>query len=93
MASIIPIGGKWRAQVRRKGHKPMTKTFPKKADAEAWARRIESGMDAGQPAVIADEMTVEQLVGHYRTMRAELGRAVAPVSNTRRKNPGVVPQM
>jgi len=36
MASIIQIGGNWRAQVRRKGHKTITKTFPTKKGAEAW---------------------------------------------------------
>lgn len=82
MASIIQVGGKWRAQVRRKGHKPMTKTFERKTDADQWARRIEAGIDSAAPAVIAEEMTVAQLLEAYRTMRAELGRPVQPVSNT-----------
>jgi integrase len=82
MASIIQVGGKWRAQVRRKGHKPMTKTFERKAEADQWARRIESGMDTDSPAVTADTMTVAALLLAYREMRAELGRPVQPVSNT-----------
>jgi hypothetical protein len=52
MASIIPVGDKWRAQVRRKGHEPQTQTqtqtFEKKADAEKWARRVESEIEAGR---------------------------------------------
>jgi integrase len=82
MASIIPIGDKWRAQVRRKGHRPMTKTFTTKREAEAWARRIETGIDEGRPALLVDEITVGQLLEHYRVMRAELGRPVVPTSNT-----------
>ena len=82
MASIIPIGKKWRAQVRRKGHQAMTRTFPTKAEAERWARRVESGIDEGQQAPIADDMTVEELVIAYRKLRADLGRPVDPCSNT-----------
>lgn len=39
--------GKWRAQVRRKGH-ALGETFTLKKDAEAWARRIESEIDGGK---------------------------------------------
>lgn len=67
MASIIQINGKWRAQVRRKGHKPITKTHRTKTAAEAWARQIEAQLDAGQapgPAV-----TVGALIQSYRKLR------------------------
>lgn len=67
MASIIQIGGKWRAQVRRKGHKPITKTHRTKTAAESWARQIEAQLDAGQtpgPAV-----TVGALIQSYRKLR------------------------
>jgi Site-specific recombinase XerD len=37
----------WRAQVRRKGYPTTCKTFETKADAEKWARMIESEMDRG----------------------------------------------
>ncbi len=37
----------WQAKVRRKGYPPQSKTFDTKAEAEAWAREIESGMDRG----------------------------------------------
>jgi integrase len=46
MASIIKIGDSWRAQVRRKGHKPITQTFPTKAAADRWARGVEADIDA-----------------------------------------------
>lgn len=38
-------GDTWRAVVRRTGFKPTSKTFPNKALAEAWSRKIESEMD------------------------------------------------
>lgn len=46
MASIIAIGDKWRAQVRRKGHPQRTETFETKALATTWGRRIEAEIDA-----------------------------------------------
>lgn len=82
MASIIAIGPKWRAQVRRKGHPPKTRTFATKKEAEQWARRIEAGIDEAKPALAADEMTVADLVRQYRAMRDDLGRPVDPTTNT-----------
>lgn len=82
MASIIPIGGKWRAQVRRKGHKPRTRTFDTKREAEQWARGIEAAIDQQRPAAVAAEMTVAELVDQYRAMRDELGRPIVPTTNT-----------
>jgi hypothetical protein len=46
MASTLKIGDAWRAQVRRKGHKSIAETFPTKAQAVAWARKVEAEMDA-----------------------------------------------
>ena len=48
MASILPVGGKWRAQVRRKGFAPQTRTFERRAHAVAWARATEAAIDAGR---------------------------------------------
>lgn len=47
MAAINKRGDFWRAQVRRKGHAPQASTFNTKAQAEAWARDVESRMDRG----------------------------------------------
>ena len=52
MASIILIGGSWRAQVRRKGHPPQTRSFAKKKLAEEWARAVEADIDAGRTGVV-----------------------------------------
>jgi integrase len=48
MASIIQVGGRWRAQVRRKGYPMRTQTFGSKILAEKWARQVEQEIDAGR---------------------------------------------
>lgn len=67
MASIIPIAGKWRAQVRRKGHPPQTQTFPTKILAEKWARRVEAEIDAGKAGLRASgkPVSVARLIERY----------------------------
>lgn len=37
----------WRAQVRRQGYEPLSRTFDTKLQAEAWARHVENEMDRG----------------------------------------------
>ncbi len=77
MASIIQINGKWRAQIRRAGHKPLTKTHPTKAAAMAWARKIEAQMDAGV-AVESDAYPIADLISDYRRLR----EAARPILDT-----------
>ena len=67
MASIIEINGKWRAQVRLKGHAPITKTHRTKTAAQAWAKQIEAQLRAGQD--IAPAATVGALIKAYRKLR------------------------
>lgn len=47
MATYTKRGGMWRAQVRRKGVS-MSETFASKADAVAWATRIEHEINVGK---------------------------------------------
>lgn len=48
MASISRRGDlQWQARVRRKGYPVQIKTFNTRADAEAWARQVESEIDRG----------------------------------------------
>ncbi|HEY8099406.1 MAG TPA: site-specific integrase [Burkholderiaceae bacterium] len=47
MAYINQRGTYWRAEVRRKGFKPVYRTFDTRTEAQKWARLIESEMDAG----------------------------------------------
>nr|WP_315251310.1 site-specific integrase [uncultured Duganella sp.] len=47
MASIRQRVGVWQARVRRKGYPDEVKSFSTKAEAQIWARAIESAMDHG----------------------------------------------
>lgn len=79
MASILPLGGKWRALIRRKGHKPICKTYSTKAAALAWARKIEAELDKGRPPPV-EGMTIAKLIEVYRDLR-DHGRPILDTSN------------
>lgn len=72
MASILKIGDKWRALIRRKGYVAQCKTFATKAKAELLARSVESKIDAGESPAAATGLTVEQLIDEYRRLREHL---------------------
>lgn len=46
MGTITKRGDTYRCQIRRKGHKSLTRTFPRKSLAVEWMRKIEASMDA-----------------------------------------------
>ena len=48
MGTIRKRNGKFQAQVRREGVKPISKTFHTKKDAEVWVRGIEARIDTGE---------------------------------------------
>lgn len=79
MASIIKIGDRWRALVRRKGHKPQCKTFGSKAAADRWAKSVEDGIDAGT-APAYGMITMAEVFKAYRKLREE-SRPIADTSN------------
>lgn len=76
MGSVINRGGKWRAQVRRKGHASQCKTFKTKAQADIWVRQRETDIDGGA-AVQGSGVTVSQLIEAYRNLRD----AARPISD------------
>lgn len=80
MASVCKIDGKWRALIRRKGHKPISKWFETKAKANEWARGIEAQIDAGTVPKVASRETVGDLIGEYRRLRS-LQRPILDTSN------------
>jgi integrase len=47
MAYISQRGAYWRAEIRRRGYKPVYRTFDTKQQAQHWARRVEGEMDSG----------------------------------------------
>lgn len=63
----------WRAQVRRRGHKPEVKTFRRRTEAEQWARAIEAEIDGGRfvSRAEAERTTLSELLERY-------GREVTP---------------
>ncbi len=47
MATIRKRGSKWEAQIRRKGHRTISRSFETKTDAKTWARQIDVGLELG----------------------------------------------
>jgi integrase len=80
MASICKIDGVWRALIRRKGHKPISKRFPTKAEAAAWARDLEGQIDQGRAVKVLSIATVADLIQAYRDLRAG-SRPILDTSN------------
>jgi len=68
MASILPRGGKWQAKIRKRGYPPISKTFLRKQDADAWARQQEAEMDRGawRDRSSADSTTLYALLDRYK---------------------------
>lgn len=67
MASFRQRGGKWQARVLRNGYPDQTKTFETKADAEKWARALESEIDKGQFVNVseAQRTTLGNVIARY----------------------------
>ncbi len=68
MATIRKKNDKWQAQVRRKGAPAVSRSFRTKADAQAWARQVETEADRrGLPAdrKALDTMTVGDVLKRY----------------------------
>lgn len=82
MASIIQTGPKaFRVQVRRKGHKPITRTFESKREAEAFGRRVEADIEAGRSPAVAAGVKVADAIGAYRELRDASPRPIRGQSN------------
>ena len=79
MASVTLVNGKWRALVRRVGHKSKCKTFVVKAQADRWARQVEAEMDAGVTSSPGPTVTVAEVIKAYEKLR-EASRPVADTS-------------
>lgn len=60
-------GGRWQAKVRRLGHPDQSKTFAKKSDAEAWARKVESELERGvwRDTAEAERTTLAEALERY----------------------------
>jgi integrase len=76
MAFIAQRGPYWRAEVRRRGHKPVYRTFDTRQQAQQWARLIESEIECGT--------FVDRSAGERTTLREALLRYQRDVVPTKR---------
>jgi integrase len=67
MASFRQHGNGWQGRVRRRGYPDIVKTFQTKADAEKWARAVESEIDKGQFVSVneAQRTTLGDVIARY----------------------------
>lgn len=69
MGTITNRGGRWRAEVRRKGHPSRCQTFATKAQAQSWIRTIEGEIEAGGVRPMLGNTTIGDVIDAYRKMR------------------------
>lgn len=81
MASISKINGRYRCQIRRAGHKTISKYFDTEREATTWGRQIEAAIDVGQVAPVGDKATVKYIIREYRRIKLEFGQPVRPESS------------
>lgn len=78
MASIIQIGDKHRAQIRRKGQPTMTKTFASLEQAQEWARAQESIAKSSKDKAKAG-VTLAQVIKRYQDEEKSAGKTANDV--------------
>jgi hypothetical protein len=81
MASI-QIGERCALRSGRKHHKPHTRTFRTRKEAQEWARQIESRIDVGAEPKASASIKVGELIREYRKLREDGGRPIEPTTNT-----------
>lgn len=82
MANIRKRGARWQAQVRLKGQLPVTRTFDKRTDAEAWARSLTVKVDADPRLALiqtgrTESITLRELLERYLAQIIPLKRSHA----------------
>ncbi len=65
MGTIVKRGDRWRAVVRKKGHKARTKSFKKKAHANTWITATENNLE--RRVVLSNSQTLGSVLDRYRT--------------------------
>lgn len=68
MATITQrASGRWQVRIRRQGQPTMSKIFGRRDDAEAWAERLESGLERGigLHVQVAEQISVAELLMEY----------------------------
>ncbi|MFM0134897.1 tyrosine-type recombinase/integrase [Caballeronia grimmiae] len=85
MASIRKRGNKWQARVCRVGYPAETKSFNVRADAERWARSVETEMDRGS--------FVSRSEAEANTLEDVIERYIAEVMPTRKGASDEIPRL
>lgn len=86
MASIVPHGERWRAFVRLRGHRPRTKLFATKREAERWARDEEAAIERARSVPAELRYTYADLHDRYVELAPSTGRAkLAVITRLRRQ--------
>src|SRR5271168_2879393 len=67
MATITKRSGRWRAQVRRIGHRPLSQSFASRAEAAVWGRDTEAKMDKGQSVDPGRRIAFAEVLRAYRS--------------------------
>lgn len=80
MGSIVNRDGRWRAQVRRVGHRDQCKTFATKAQAERWVRQVEADIESGNSGGMLGTLTIGDFLKAYRGLR-DKARPISDQSN------------
>lgn len=65
MASVRKYRDKWRAEIRRQGHKPTSKVFITKKAAKKWANETEVAIESGDLYNLSNK-TVGDAIERYR---------------------------
>lgn len=78
MSSVCEINGKFRALIRRKGHKSISKWFDSESKATAWANGIERQIEKGMSPSETAAPTIAELIKKYRLLRSK----VRPILDT-----------
>ena len=68
MATFRKRSGKWNVRIQRQGYLDISKTFATRADAKAWAKRIEVEIDLGcfVDRTEAESNTLGDILERYR---------------------------
>ena len=79
--SVQRIGERWRAQVKSKGRKSISKTFAAQREAKDWGAKVKAEIEGQRPALLSAALTVGKLLAEYRRMREDVGRPIDPCTN------------
>jgi integrase len=72
MPTIIKRGNKFLARVRKQGFAPVSQTFIRRTDAQAWGRRVEADMQSGRYVSVATATEMPTLLEAIKDYRIKV---------------------